>query len=59
MKITELYRRYSEQALKAAREADDPNTKNQWLSIAEEWTFLAATRLAILSEKEPKSPGLT
>lgn len=52
MRITQLYRLYSEDALKAAREATNTDVKLQWLAVAEEWTQLAAARLAMLVEKE-------
>lgn len=56
MELVEQYRRYAEEARANARIATDPNTKRDWLEIANSWAELAEARLDGLGAKHPSGP---
>jgi len=48
VELVEKYRRYSEEARANARAATDPNTRRDWLEIANAWSELSTARLATI-----------
>jgi hypothetical protein len=57
VELVEKYRRYAEEAHANARAAADPNTKRDWLEIANAWSELSTARLAALSAKNQLDVG--
>ena len=57
MELVETYRRYAEEALANARTATDPNTKRDWLEIANAWNELSTARLSAIATKNPSEAG--
>ena len=48
MNLVEQYRRFAGEALVNARAAVDPEVMRAWNEVADDWTALAADRLAWL-----------
>jgi hypothetical protein len=48
VELVQKYRRYADEALANSHAATDPNTKRDWLEIANAWNELSAARLAAI-----------
>jgi hypothetical protein len=57
VELVEKYRRYAEEARAKARAATDPNTKRDWLEIANAWSELSSARLAAIGAKNQSDVG--
>jgi hypothetical protein len=48
VELVQKYRRYAEEAQANARGATDPNTRRDWLEIANAWSELSTARLVTI-----------